>query len=83
MDLPLVRRVAWHVDRIGEYLDPRLFAVVGGLIAGVIGVAAVGATMLEKDWTLDALGDSFYWAVNTVLVRGTRIRGITGRMGLS
>ncbi len=70
LDLPLVRRVAWHVDRIGEYLDPRLFAVVGGLIAGVIGVAAIGATMLEKEWTLDALGDSFYWAVNTVLGSG-------------
>ena len=70
LDLPVVRRVGWHLDRVREYVDRRLFVLIGGLIAGVIATAAIAVTLLEKEWTVEAFGDSLYWGVNTVLGSG-------------
>ncbi len=69
-DVPLLRRVSWHVRRIGGGLDRRFFI---SLVAGIVTIVALAAaliTLLEKPWTLESLGDSFYWGVTTIFGQG-------------
>jgi hypothetical protein len=70
LDLPVVRRLAWHSDRVRSHMDRRLAVLLGGSIGLYIFGAAMTVTLLEKPWTAEALGDSFYWAVNTALGSG-------------
>lgn len=70
LDLPIVRRLGWHAKRVGDAVDRRLLAILGGVILGVILVSAVVITGLEKGWTTESLGNSLYWAINTVLGSG-------------
>ncbi len=67
---PVVRRVAWHVRRIGGQLDRRFFLSLAEGIVGFVAVAAVLVTLLEKAWTAESLFDSFNWGVATVLGQG-------------
>jgi voltage-gated potassium channel len=70
LELPAVRRLGWHVRRVRSHLDRRLAVLLGGSVALYILAAALTVTILEKPWRADALGDSFYWAVNTALGSG-------------
>lgn len=70
LDLPVVRRLAWHSSRVSSHLDRRLAVLVGGSIALYILGTSLIVTAVEKPWTAEALGDSFYWAVNTALGTG-------------
>jgi voltage-gated potassium channel len=67
---PLIRRVAWHVRRVGGQLERRFFLSLGEGIAAVVLLAAVAVTLVEKQWTLGSLGDSLNWAFFTVLGQG-------------
>ncbi len=66
----VLRRVMWHVRRVAKQVDRRFFvALLSGLVV-VVSLAAVAITLLEKDFTLDAFGESFYWGITTVLGQG-------------
>ncbi len=69
-EVPLVRRVAWHMSRVRRSLDRRFFvALVSGLFVVVL-VAALAITVLEKPWTLESLGDATYWSITTIFGQG-------------
>src|SRR5918998_1397929 len=67
---PIIRRVTWHVRRVGGQLDRRFFLSLAQGIAGFVAVAALLVTAIEKPWTLQALFDSFNWGFATVLGQG-------------
>ena len=67
---PLLRRLAWHVRRVGGRMDRRFFLpLVEGIVAIVL-LAAILITALEREWTLASLFDSFNWGLATVLGSG-------------
>ena len=69
-DSPFLRRVSWHVKRVGEKVDKRFFS---SLLIGLVlflAVAAVAIWLAETDGSLEQLGRSFYWAGATVLGLG-------------
>lgn len=70
LDLPVVRRLTWHARRVEDQIDRRILTSLVGLILAIIGSVALLVTFTEKQWTLAALGESFYWAANTVLGSG-------------
>ena len=66
-DSPFLRRVSWHVKRVGEKIDRRFFvSLILGLVV-ILGLASVVIWLTETDRTIDMLGQSFYWAGSTVL----------------
>lgn len=65
-----LRRVMWHVRRVTKQVDRRFFvALLSGLVV-VVSLAAVAITLLEKDLSPEAFGESFYWGITTVLGQG-------------
>lgn len=70
VQVPLLRRVAYHFRRARSQLDRRTVVVIIGALIGLVLLDALAVTLLEKPWTLDSLGKSFYWAMNTVLGNG-------------
>jgi voltage-gated potassium channel len=69
-DSPFLRRVSWHVRRVGEKIDKRFFSSLLLGLALFLSVAAVLIWLAETDQSLDQLGQSFYWAGATVLGLG-------------
>ena len=67
---PIIRRVAWHVRRIGGQLDRRFFLALAQGILAFVTIAALLVTILEKTWTLESLFDSLNWGIATVLGQG-------------
>ena len=67
---PLIRRVAWHIRRIGGQLDRRFFLTLAEGIVVFVAVAAVLITLFEKPRTLESVFDSFNWGFATVLGQG-------------
>ncbi len=68
--VPLIRRVAWHVRRVGGQLDRRFFfSVLPGVLI-ILVTSAILVTLLEKPRTPDSWFDSFNWALATVLGSG-------------
>lgn len=67
---PLVRRVAWHVRRVGGQLDRRFFLTLAQGIVAVVLIAAILITLFEKPWTMESIFDSFNWGIATVLGQG-------------
>ena len=67
---PIVRRVAWHVRRVGGQLDKRFFLSLAQGIALFVAIAALLVTAIEKPWTIESLFDSFNWGFATVLGQG-------------
>ena len=45
---PIIRRVAWHIRRVGGQLDRRFFITLVEGILAVVAIAAVLITLLEK-----------------------------------
>ncbi|MGH8913759.1 MAG: potassium channel family protein [Acidimicrobiia bacterium] len=69
-DSPFLRRVSWHVRRVGEKVDRRFFtSLILGLLL-VLGIAALAVWLGETDRSWGMLGQSFYWAGATVLGLG-------------
>jgi voltage-gated potassium channel len=69
-DSPFLRRVSWHVKRVGEKVDRRFFvSLILGLVV-ILGLAAAVIWLAETDRSAEMLGQSFYWAGATVLGLG-------------
>jgi voltage-gated potassium channel len=78
-DSPFLRRVSWHIKRVGEKIDRRFFlSLFLGLVV-ILGLAAAVVWLAETDRTVDMLGQSFYWAGATVLGLGSSFA--TGPVG--
>ena len=60
---PIIRRVAWHLRRVGGQLDRRFFITLGEGILGIVAIAAILITLLEKPRTIESLFDSFNWGI--------------------
>ncbi|HEY3334457.1 MAG TPA: NAD-binding protein [Candidatus Limnocylindrales bacterium] len=67
---PIIRRVAWYAQRAQKSLDRRFFVSLAMGIFIFTGLAAVAVTLLEKPWTIDSLGTSFYWGITTIFGQG-------------
>jgi voltage-gated potassium channel len=67
---PLIRRLVWHVRRVGGQLDRRFFLTLAEGIVIFVAIAAVSITLLEKPKTLESTFDSFNWGIATVLGQG-------------
>lgn len=79
--MALLRRVTWHFSRIRERLDRRTVALLLGSIVVFVAAAALIVTLVEGPITFDQFGESFYWALNTVLGAGdpTFVSSFIGR----
>jgi len=69
-DSPFLRRVSWHVRRVGEKVDRRFFASLALGLMAFLAVAAVAIWLAETDGSIAELGQSLYWAGATVLGLG-------------
>jgi voltage-gated potassium channel len=69
-NVPLLRRLWFHARRVTGSVDRHFFFSLAGGLIGFVAVAALLITLLEKDKTIGAFGQSFYWAVTTVLGQG-------------
>lgn len=67
---PLLRRIVFHARRVGGSVDSHFFFALATGLIGFVVLAAVAITLLEKPFTVGAFGQSFYWAVTTVLGQG-------------
>ncbi len=67
---PLIRRVAWHIRRVGGQFDRRFFLTLAQGIVVFVLIAAVLITLAEKPWTFESVFDSFNWGIATVLGQG-------------
>lgn len=68
--VPLIARVAWYARRAAKQMDRRFFT---SLLAGILiftALAALLVTLLEKSWTFESLGASFYWGITTIFGQG-------------
>ena len=69
--MPLLRRVRFHAQRVSSGVDLHFFRVMLTAVLGFVVVAAVLVTVFEAEKrSLPGLGDSFYWAVTTVIGSG-------------
>ncbi len=67
---PLLRRIVFHARRVGGSVDRHFFFALAGGLIGFVLLAAAAITFVEKPFTLSGFGQSFYWAVTTVLGQG-------------
>jgi voltage-gated potassium channel len=69
--LPIVKRITFHLRRIGGDVDLHFFRTLLLAIIGFVFVAAFLVTVFEVEKrSLHGLGDSFYWAITTVIGAG-------------
>lgn len=70
-DSPFLRRVAWHIRRVGAKIDRRFFtSLILGLVV-VLGIAGAIVWLAETDHTLGAFFEAYYWSGATVLGQGS------------
>lgn len=67
---PIIRRLVWYSNRARRSLDRRFFVSLGLGIVIFVGIAAILVTLLEKPWTFESVGSSFYWGLTTVFGQG-------------
>ena len=67
---PIIRRLSWYTRRAQKSLDRRFFISLCVGIVVFVGIAALLVTLLEKPWTFDSVGSSFYWGLTTVFGQG-------------
>jgi voltage-gated potassium channel len=68
---PLLRRIGFHAKRIGGQMDRHFFTSLLTAVIGFVLIAAVAVTILEEDkLNVAGFGNSFYWAVTTVIGSG-------------
>mgnify|MGYP006198846391 CR=1 FL=1 len=67
----ILRRIAFHARRIGSQVDRHFFTSLLTAVIGFVLIAAVAVTILEEDkLNLAGFGNSFYWAITTVIGSG-------------
>lgn len=69
-DSPFLRRISWHVKRIGDKIDKKFFSSLLVGLGIVLGLASLLVWAVETDRSWAKLGESFYWAGATVLGLG-------------
>ena len=69
-NVPLLRRLAYHARRISGSVDRHFFVSLASGLIGFVAIAALAVTLLEKPFSFGAFGQSFYWAITTVLGQG-------------
>jgi voltage-gated potassium channel len=67
---PLLRRIGWHLHRIHTNLDKRFYRSLVLGLAVVLALAALTVTVFERDVGFASFGQSFYWALTTVIGAG-------------
>lgn len=67
---PFLRRISWHVKRVGDKLDRRFFTSLLVGLAVVLSIAAAIVWLAETERSPADFGASLYWAVTTVLGQG-------------
>ena len=68
---PLLRRIGFHAKRIGGQMDRHFFSSLLTAVIAFVVVAALAVTLFEPErLTLAGFGNSFYWAVTTVIGSG-------------
>ena len=68
--VPLLRRVAFHARRIGGQVDRHFFITLLTTVLGFVVVASLAVVVLERQLTVADFGNTFYWAVTTVIGSG-------------
>jgi voltage-gated potassium channel len=69
--LPLIHRIGFHARRIGGGLDASFFRRLIMSLVVIVFFAAFVVSALESDKrSIKGVGDSFYWAVTTVIGSG-------------
>ncbi|TQM57555.1 potassium channel family protein [Humibacillus xanthopallidus] len=69
--LPIVKRITFHLRRISGDVDLHFFRTLLLAVIAFVFVAAFLVTVFEVEKrSLHGLGDSFYWAVTTVIGSG-------------
>jgi voltage-gated potassium channel len=67
---PMIRRVGWHLRRIHTNLDAKFYrSLFVGLTITLV-LAAMAVTVFERDVDIASFGQSFYWALTTVIGAG-------------
>ena len=68
---PLLRRIGFHARRIGSQVDRHFFTSLLTAVIAFVAVATIVVTLLEPErLTLAGFGNSFYWAITTVIGSG-------------
>ena len=67
---PLIQRINWHLRRVARNLDKSFFISLFAGLAVVVAVAAIVVMVIEQEPSLRAFGETFYWAVTTVMGQG-------------
>jgi voltage-gated potassium channel len=70
IDLPLMRRIRWHLRRARGQIDRKFVVVVLGSLAILVLALSLLVTVLEKEVTFPSFVATVYWAFNTVLGSG-------------
>lgn len=70
LNVPILRRVAYHARRIGQQVDRHFFTTLLTAVVGFVVVATILVILLERQLTLDDFANTFYWAVTTVIGSG-------------
>lgn len=80
IDSPFLRRVSWHLKRVGEKIDRGFFASLFTGLAIVLLIAAAVVWLTDTERTLTDFGASLYWSVTTVFGQGDASY-VTGPVG--
>ena len=68
--VPMLRRIVWHLRRVHTNLDKRFYrSLILGLTV-VLAMAAMTVTVFERGLGFSSFGQSFYWALTTVIGAG-------------
>ena len=68
---PFLRRIGFHAKRIGGQMDRHFFSSLLTAVIAFVVVAAVVVTLVEPErLSLAGFGNSFYWAITTVIGSG-------------
>lgn len=70
-DSHFLRRVAWHVKRVGAKIDKRFFTSLAIGLVVVLAIAGAIVWLAETDHTVGAFFEAYYWSGATVLGQGS------------
>jgi voltage-gated potassium channel len=70
LNVPILRRVAFHARRIGSQMDRHFFTTLLTAVLAFVALATIAVLLLERQLTFDDFGNTFYWAITTVIGSG-------------
>ena len=70
LNVPILRRVAFHARRIGSQVDRHFFTTLLTAVLGFVAVATLLVALFEDKFTVAGIGATLYWAVTTVIGSG-------------